>query len=161
MAAIDKFAIRQAIIQALEADRQIAEAVLQASHDAATHAESKAENKYDTRGLEAAYLADGQRRRLHEIDSALAAYRKLPVQSQAGGVIRLGALLSLNNGGGERWFFLGPDAAGLKVRCGGQEIFVISPRSPLGQGLLGKEPGDEVQLRVAGQPQRYEIVEVW
>jgi tetratricopeptide (TPR) repeat protein len=34
----------------------------QASHAEATHESSKAENKYDTRGLEAAYLAGGQAR---------------------------------------------------------------------------------------------------
>lgn len=51
---MNKTALQQQIIATLEADREVAKAVLAATHEAATHAESKAESKYDTRGLEAA-----------------------------------------------------------------------------------------------------------
>lgn len=37
---------------------------------------------------------------------------------------------------------------------------MISPRSPLGQALLGRQEGDEVELRVNGRLQRYEVLEV-
>ena len=157
---MNKTVLQQQIIAILEADREVAKTVLAATHEAATHAESKAENKYDTRGLEAAYLADGQRRRLHEIEKALAAYRNLQPTVGSDECVRVGALLCLEHDGVERWFFLGPDAAGLKLRHEGREILVISPRSPLGQGLLGREVGDEVELKVNGQPQRYEVLEI-
>ena len=157
---MNKNALQQQIIAILEADREVAKAVLAATHEAATHAESKAENKYDTRGLEAAYLADGQRRRLHEIETALAAYRNLQPGSSVDGRARVGALLCLDHDGAERWFFLGPDAAGLKLQHDGREILVITARSPLGQGLLGREVGDEVELRVHGQLQRYEVLQI-
>ncbi|MBS67399.1 MAG: transcription elongation factor GreAB [Pseudomonas sp.] len=157
---MNKSALQQQIIATLEADREVAKTVLAATHEAATHAESKAENKYDTRGLEAAYLADGQRRRLHEIETALAAYRNLQPTIGSDKCVRVGALLCLEHDGVERWFFLGPDAAGLKLRHEGRETLVISPRSPLGQGLLGREVGDEVELKVNGQPQRYEVLEI-
>ena len=74
--------------------------------------------------------------------------------------VRVGALLCLEHDAGERWFFLGPDGAGVKLRHEGQEILVISPRSPLGQALLGRQEGDEVELRVNGRLQRYEVLEV-
>jgi transcription elongation GreA/GreB family factor len=134
--------------------------VLAATHEAATHAESKAENKYDTRGLEAAYLADGQRRRLHEIETALAAYRNLPPTIGSDECVRVGALLCLEHDGVERWFFLGPEAAGLKLQHEGREILVISPRSPLGQSLLGRQVGDEVGIRVNALPQVYTVLDV-
>lgn len=157
---MNKSTLQQQIIATLEADREVARAVLAATHEAATHAESKAENKYDTRGLEAAYLADGQRRRLHEIETALAAYRNLQPTACQGSSVRVGALLCLEHDGQERWFFLGPDAAGLKLQHGGREILVISPRSPLGQGLLGREAGEEVAIRVNGLAQVYALLEV-
>jgi transcription elongation GreA/GreB family factor len=157
---MNKTALQQQIIATLEADREVARTVLAAPHEAATHAESKAENKYDTRGLEAAYLADGQRRRLHEIETALAAYRNLQLTSGSNECVRVGALLCLEHDGHERWFFLGPDAAGLKLQHEGREILVISPRSPLGHGLLGRQVGDEVELQVNGQRQSYEVLEV-
>jgi transcription elongation GreA/GreB family factor len=156
---MDKSQLHARIIATLETDRQTAMAALRAAHEAATDEESKAENKYDTRGLEAAYLADGQSRRLQEIELALAAYRQLTVTAQGGG-IRVGALVLLASTSGERRFFLGPDAAGLKVAQAGEEVLVISPRSPLGQGLLGKVVGDEVEVRVNGAVQLYEVLEV-
>lgn len=148
------------IIETLEADLAIARDALKASHEAATHAESKAENKYDTRGLEAAYLADGQRRRAHEIEAALSSYRNLPVRSLVDEVIKLGALVSLELAGDSRWVFLGPDAAGLRVAVGNTEVLVISPRSPLGQALLGRREGDEVEVQVNGRRQQYEVLSV-
>lgn len=71
-----------------------------------------------------------------------------------------GSVRCLDHDGAERWFFLGPDAAGLKLQHDGREILVITPRSPLGQGLLGREVGDEVELKVNGQAQRYEVLQI-
>ena len=55
---------KRTLITALrsELDRQYQRAVaaLAGAHEAATGADTKAENKYDTRGLEASYLAAGQ-----------------------------------------------------------------------------------------------------
>lgn len=158
---MNKTRLQTLIIDRLQADLTVARDALKASHEAATHAESKAENKYDTRGLEAAYLADGQRRRVHEIETALMAYRNLPVQVLKEGPIRVGALVSLDQEGVERLIFLGPDAAGLRIADEGREVLVITPHSPLGQALLGRAEGDEVELQVEGRRQRCEVMEVW
>ena len=148
----------QRIIASLENDLAVAKTVLAATHEAATHAESRAENKYDTRGLEAAYLADGQRRRLHEIEQALMSYKNFKVQ--ACDSIRLGALIEVCSDDASRWLYLGPDAAGLKVDFVGQKILVISPQSPLGALLIGKEEGDEVVLKTDGRALTYEVLSV-
>jgi transcription elongation GreA/GreB family factor len=153
--------LQKMIIEKLQADLAIAKDALRASHEAATHAESKAENKYDTRGLEAAYLADGQRRRVHEIETALSSYRNLPVLSHIDEAITLGALVSLAQAESRRWVFLGPDAAGLQVAVEGTDVLVISPRSPLGRALLGRCEGDEVEVLVDGRRQQYEVMAVY
>lgn len=157
---MNKTHIQALIIDRLQADLQIAKDALKASHEAATHAESKAENKYDTRGLEAAYLADGQRRRLNEIETALASYRNLTVRPQGDEPIKIGALVSLEQNGVGRWLFLGPDAAGLRISAHGTDILVITPYSPLGQALLGRYEGDEVEVQVDGHRQQYEITAI-
>lgn len=158
---MNKTQIQTLIIDRLQADLMIAKDALEASREAATHAESKAENKYDTRGLEAAYLADGQRRRLTEIETALSSYRNLTVRPATDEPIRVGALVSLDQEGSSRWLFLGPDAAGLRIKVGGIDVLVISPRSPLGHALLGRSEGDEVQVLVDGRRQHYEILAVY
>lgn len=56
----------------LEKDLQTAIAAAVATYEAATHEESKPENEYDTRGLEASYLAGAQSKRAGEIEELLA-----------------------------------------------------------------------------------------
>ncbi|AHL75567.1 elongation factor GreAB [Stutzerimonas stutzeri] len=158
---MDKTHLQTLIIDKLLTDLRIAKDALKASHEAATHAESKAENKYDTRGLEAAYLADGQRRRVAEIEAALASYRNLSVRDLTGEPIRLGALVSLELASGFRWVFLGPDAAGMSVKVDQAEVLVISPHSPLGRALLGCREGDEGELLVDGRPQQYGVLTIY
>ncbi|MFB8830852.1 transcription elongation factor GreAB [Azotobacter sp. CWF10] len=131
------------ILARLEDDLALARQAAQAAHEAATHEESLAENKYDTRGLEAAYLAAGQSRRVEEIRQALSLYQNLqlrPFDAERG--IQLTALVRLvDERGEEQTLFLGPDAAGLKVQAGDRQVMVITPRSPLGQRLLGRGEG--------------------
>ncbi|WP_068824807.1 GreA/GreB family elongation factor [Pseudomonas sp. BMS12] len=145
---MSKLLLQQQVCQHLAADLNSLIAAAEAAHQAATHEESKAENKYDTRGLEASYLAAGQSRRVAEIRRALAAWRSLqlrPYDDAAG--IQLGALVCLADEKGRRQrLLLGPDGAGLKLQDAQGEVVLISPHSPLGQQLQGQGPGDWVQV---------------
>jgi len=98
--------------------------------------------------------------RVHEIETALASYRNLPVRSHANEAITLGALVLLESPGQGRCVFLGPDAAGLTVTVENQEVLVISPRSPLGRALLGSREGGDAEILVQGRPHRYSVVAV-
>ena len=62
MSCMKKLEVVRHIIEALHDRLAVLEKAARASHAEATHESSKAENKYDTRGLEAAYLAGGQAR---------------------------------------------------------------------------------------------------
>ncbi|SEQ16584.1 Transcription elongation factor, GreA/GreB, C-term [Azotobacter beijerinckii] len=150
------------ILARLEANLALARHAAQTAHEAATHEENIAENKYDTLGLEAAYLAAGQARRVEEIRQALSRYQNLqlrPFDAERG--IQLTALVRLVDGQDEElMLFLGPDAAGLKVQDGDRPVMVITPHSPLGQRLLGRGEGDEIELTLAGVRQRYEVLQV-
>ncbi|VVN11298.1 GreA/GreB family elongation factor [Pseudomonas fluorescens] len=159
---MNKQTVHQLIIDKLRIDLDIAERAAQTAYETATHEENIAENKYDTLGLEASYLAAGQARRVEEIRQSLALCQNLtlrPYDDQRG--IEVGALLGLEDEKGrEQWLFLAPDAAGLKVDLVGQLITVITPRSPLGKSLLGKFEGDEVEITVAGARQQFAVTEV-
>jgi transcription elongation GreA/GreB family factor len=145
---MDKHALQQLVCARLEADLALLVAAAESARQAATHEESKAENKYDTRGLEASYLAAGQSRRAAEIRAALAAWRALaprPYDEAQG--IQLGALIWLAAAAGrEQCLLLGPDGAGLKLQAEGVAITLITPHAPLGRQLLGQGPGDSVQI---------------
>jgi transcription elongation GreA/GreB family factor len=157
-----KAQLQQRILEQLQCDLLIAQRAAQTAYEAATDKANIAENKYDTLGLEASYLAAGQARRLAEIQQALSALQQLPTAEfdpQRG--IQLGALVLLVDATEQqRWLLLAPDAAGLKVNDGQREIILITPHAPMGQRLLGKVPGDEFELQIGNQLQQLEILQV-
>lgn len=159
---MNKERILQRLIASLAADLDILSNAANAAHAAATHEECIADNRYDTLGLEASYVAQGQANRAQEIKRALETYRKLELRFFAADAgIRLTALVTLEaDDGSTRTVFLGPEAGGLKIEEDGEEIIVITPGSPLGRALLGKNVGDRVELPAGSTGKAYEIVEV-
>lgn len=122
----------------------------QASRAEATHEQSKAENKYDTRGLEASYLARGQSKQAAEIQDAIAAFQKLDARRfGAGEPIDVGAFVELETNGEFAAYFVGPRAGGTEVLHDKREVLVITPQSPLGEQLMGRKQGDILRLKLA------------
>lgn len=121
-------------------------AAAKTAHAAATHEECLPDNKYDTTGLEASYVAQGQANRAQEIRHSLESYRTLTLQAFDDTTpIRLTALVNVEADDGScRHVFLGPAAGGLKLIDDDTEYIVITPDSPLGRALLGKLCDDEV-----------------
>src|SRR6266581_3100669 len=97
---MNKTLLLEQVIASLQENLSVLEKAARASHAEATHESSKAENKYDTRGLEAAYLAGGQARQAKEILDAIKLYQSLPTRNFApGDPIDLTALVQLDAGG--------------------------------------------------------------
>lgn len=150
------------IIERLGVDLDVAQRAAQTAYEAATAEENIAENKYDTLGLEASYLATGQARRMEEIRQARLAYQQLTLRDYdpEAGVQLSNLVLLADEQDRQQRVFLGPEAAGLKIGEGQALITVITPRSPLGQSLMGKLEGDEMVLVLGNGRQVYELVEV-
>ena len=149
----------KAIIASLTESLGVLEKAARASHAEATHESSKAESKYDTRGLEAAYLAGGQARQAKEILDSIELYRALPVRDFASEeAIDLTALVELDVDGTGALYFIGPRNGGLEIECKRKEITVITPQSPLGQNLMGKKAGQCWTTKLGGSLAKYQIV---
>jgi transcription elongation GreA/GreB family factor len=158
---MNKRAIIKKIIAKLVGELEIYFRAAQFSRAEATHESSKAESKYDTRGLEASYLARGQSKQAAELEAAIAEFEKLPVKKYgANDPIGLGALVELENGGENFIYFIGPRAGGTEVLHDKTEILVITPQSPLGEQLLGKKSGERPQLTLGGAKQMVKIIGV-
>jgi len=76
---MNKRAIIQKITAKLVSELEVYFRAAQFSRAEATHESNKPENKYDTRGLEASYLARGQSKQAAELEAAIAEYQKLGV----------------------------------------------------------------------------------
>ena len=134
--------LRTAAADALE----VAERVTRRTIGEATHAESKAENKYDTRSLEASYLARGQAERvgqLRHVHSFLASLDDTTPHDAIG----VGTFAQLEDEDGHiRWLLVAPVGGGLEAEVDGTTVSLVTPKAPLGRSLLGLEADDDVEL---------------
>ena len=134
--------LRQQVLERLAKDLLQAEQAVRAAHEAATHEENIAENRYDTLELEAAYLATGQARRAEAIRQAMANWRKFrpsPHDASKG----LPSRFRRQAATAVFW----PGWGSMKLVSGAQLVQVISSKAPLGRAMLGKCEGDEVSIQ--------------
>jgi transcription elongation GreA/GreB family factor len=159
---VDKLLLQQQVLERLTEDLLQAEQAARVAHETATHEENIAENKYDTLGLEAAYLATGQARRAEAIRQALAQWRQFrPRPYDASQGIQLGALVCLvDSNDQQQRLFIGPECGSMSLVSGGQPVQVISSVAPLGKAMLGKCEGDEVSIQIGSTRQQYEVLRV-
>ena len=158
---MDKQELVKRVIEKLEAERRsLAEAALN-TYEAATHEESHAEDQYDTRGLEASYLAGAQAKRVAEIDQFILSLRFL--ESKAFGkedAISATALVELDHDGKATWCFLLPKGGGMSGEFEGHQVQIVTPKSPMGEALVGRHAGDLALVDTGKETREYEIVSV-
>ena len=159
---MDKLWLQQQVLKRLAEDLQRVEQAARFAHETATHEENIAENKYDTLGLEASYLATGQARRADALRQALLQWSQwVPQPYQAEQGIQLGALVTLVDAEGlEQLLFIGPEGGNMKLRHGEVTIQVISSQAPLARALWGKGEGDDVVLQIGASRQDLEVLRV-
>ena len=158
---VNKKAIISKIIAQLTLDIELYTKAAKTSRYEATHESSKAENKYDTRGLEASYLARGQSRQVAGVMSALEQFQRLVARDfSSNDPIDLGALVELKVGRQTSVVFVGASAGGTEILHGKTEIFVITPQSPLGQKLMGQRQGSKFYLELGNDRVEHSVIRV-
>jgi len=128
-----------------ELNRQYERAVeaLTGAREAATGTDTRAENKYDTRGLEASYLAAGQADQADEILRAMASLEAFVVKDfDFDDPIDTGAVVEVEKDDEISFYLIAPAGGGLIVSSDtGETITVLGPGSPLSRILIGKTAG--------------------
>ena len=157
---MDKKLLIHTIIERLSHDHQLLLNAARAAHLAATDPENAPDNKYETLALESSYIAQGQANRAQDLKLALSLYRNLNIRrfTDSDPLFLTALIVIESRNGNRRVLFLGPAAGGLKVVCDNVEIVVITPGSPLGKDLLGKELGDIIEIKVDGSLIDYELI---
>jgi transcription elongation GreA/GreB family factor len=158
---MNKRALIRKIVARLTEELEVYFRAARASRTEATHEQSKAENKYDTRGLEASYLARGQSRQAAEIQGAIAAFEKLEARPFGHtDPVDVGAFVELELDGEKAAYFVGPRAGGTEVIHDKREVLVITPESPLGQQLMGRKQGEVLKLKLANVQNQCRVARV-
>jgi transcription elongation GreA/GreB family factor len=158
---LNKHTIVEKIIAALAAELDRYARSARSAHAEATDEQSKAENKYDTRGLEASYLARGQSRQAAEVAQAIEQYESLPLrQFAAEEPVDIGAIVELERHGERTVYFVGPRAGGVEIDYEGRAVLVITPHSPMGQQLVGHRQGARLHITIGGSRDSYRVMAV-
>jgi len=150
MIKINKKELIQNIIDELSS--KLSQSIISANeaHALAVDDQSVAETQYDTLAIEASYLAEGQSRRVQKYHEAIKHYQSLICLSfDENSTIALTALIQLSKDKlKQHWFFIGPDAGGFCCQLSQQFITVITPDSPMGLAMLGKQVEDDIEVIV-------------
>jgi len=159
---MNKNPLIESIIARLKHNQELLLKAARTAHQAATDPENRPDNKYETLALESSYIAQGQANRAQELQQALDLYSNLTVrQFSDTDQVYLTALVVLESAkGNRRTLFLGPAAGGLKVDLNNNEVVVITPDSPLGRDLIGKEVGDVIEIKVGNSLIEYELIDL-
>ncbi len=159
---MNKKTLQSLIVKQLEENLETLLDAAKATYERSTHAETKAENKYDTFGLEASYLAHGQSVRVQEAKQALTTFKALRfTEFNKDTPITQSALITLETEDGNiSIVLLATEAGGVQVNYKNQEITIVSLQSPLGKQLLGKYQHDIFELNIANTSVEYEIINV-
>lgn len=146
--------VLQAIVDALVAQHRVMAAAASDATENATGEETRSEGKYDTRAVEAAYLAGAQREQAGKLAEALHTFRSLSLPKYAlTDPIGPGALVEADQDGDTVFFLLAPAAGGLTLEHLGCELTVLAPDAPLYQRLLNARAGtviDSPPLMILG-----------
>jgi transcription elongation GreA/GreB family factor len=159
---MNKYMLLEKIQVRLDHTLQAATDAALRAYNTATDNENVAENQYDTLALEASYLAHGQAQRVKECKDDLLAYQSLiqslPVSNKT---VLLGHLVTLvDEGDNMSEVFLGPASGGLTFIAEKKTVTIVTPTSPFGDALIGREIGEEIDVHIGNKVVWYEIVEI-
>lgn len=158
---LDKGEIFAAIVQALEEELSIAISAARTAATDATNEESKPENKYDTRALEASYLARGQAQRVADLKEALFGFRRIVLKAfTAKDFISSTALVEIQSEEKKQVLFFAAAGGGTQVQCCGTKVQVITPATLLGRALLKSKVGENIFVKIGKSEREFEILQV-
>lgn len=147
------------LIKKARVELQALESSAKSNRDFATDQEFKAESKYDTRALEASYLASAEAKRVEELKLEIQILEEVDLEaSKKLGEISIGALVELLHKNQKRLYFLIPTAGGTLISVSNEAVLVVSVFSPIGDALLGLKKGETFEVETPKESRIYEVL---
>lgn len=136
--------IIQSIIATLQEDLDVLRRAALETHESSTDAQSKQEGKYDTRGLEASYLAEAQAAKVSTLEEQIGVIERLDLDDDS--AVVPGSMCIVSTEEDEFGYIMLPTGGGMERDYQGMSFTVVTPDSPIGGVILGEEAGTEVTL---------------
>ena len=139
---------KQTLVAQIRRELEEKLAVMQAAaadaKENATGDETKSDGKYDTRAIEAGYLAGAQAEQAEKLAEAVRLFQQFdpPSIDDPSKEIGPGALVECEHSGEIVFYLLAPAGGGHTVEHEGFDCIVLSPESTIYQTLLGAKMGE-------------------
>lgn len=147
------------LIQKLRNEIVTLEAAAKANKNFATDQEFKAESKYDTRALEASYLASAEAQRIENLKLEIQMLEEVDLKTATKSrEASIGSLVELLHHDQKRLYFLIPTSGGTLLNVNERAVLVVSVFSPLGSALMGLKEGEEFEVETPKETRTYQIL---
>lgn len=160
MLGMKKETVAQALLGHLKDEFEKAQEVYENSRGASQEADMAQEGKYDTRAIEAGYLAGALKKRVDELEIDVKLIEELIEELPQGKKVQIGSLVELKFNNQTRHYFITPTAGGTMLNVDGNGLLVISVFSPIGNEVLDLEAGDIFDVETGDITREYEVVSV-
>lgn len=158
---INKKIILEQLIENLRRELVDVEAAAKSTKELVTAEDLKSEGKYDTRAIEASYLASAQNKRVEEIKLDIQMLEEIELPDLPTKTLQMGSLGLIKCNNQERLYFLSSTSGGSMLQVNGHSILVISVFSPIGNEALGLGPGEIFEVETPKETRTYEVVQVF
>lgn len=140
---MSKPALLHQIRSELEGQLAVMKAAAKDAKENATGDETKSDGKYDTRAIEAGYLASAQAEQAEKLTEAVRLFSTFdPPLYDDDQAIGSGALVETEHDGEIIFYLLAPAGGGHTVEYDGFDCIVLTPEARLYQELLGTKAGE-------------------
>lgn len=147
------------LIQKAKIELQQLESSAKSAQDYATDQEFKSESKYDTRAIEASYLAQAEAKRVEELKLEIQILEEVDLEiSSYSAEVCIGSLVEIIHQNQARKYFLLPTAGGTLLKAQDETVLVVSVFSPIGSAMLGLKIGDEFEVQTPKESRVYKVI---
>ncbi len=150
--------IKKELLERAQKKLEVAQLSYQTSKELTNSEEMKSDDKYDTRAIEAGYLASAQKQRVDELEKDIELLES--IEFHGGKEISIGSLVLMEFNQKEQWYFLSSALGGELLTIEGKVILVLSAFSPLGQEMINLSEGESFELETPKELRVYKIKNV-
>ena len=159
MKTIKKQAILDELKLRVQKDLTQAKSAFKSTKGHATDSELKSDGKYDTRSIEAGYLAGAQKKRVDELELELGLLDEINI-NHLPSEVSVGSLAEIEFNKMKRLYFISSTSGGTMLEIEGETILVISAFSPIGAAAIGLSVGDTFEVETATNTREYTILSI-
>ena len=157
---LDKRKILKELTNKAQKELKAAQEAYNSSHQHVTDEDLKSEGKYDTRSVEAGYLASAQKGRVEERQLEIQLLDEIVLDHDPQH-IGVGSLVELLHNNQKRLYFISSTSGGTPLLIDGSPILVISAFSPIGEQAIGLEKGESFEVVLNNtQTREYEVISI-